>query len=73
MESFNMIIVGMTASGQTKCLLDTLEKDYKNHFNYIILICPTFDFNRTYQEWKYIKDPGFITIQCDQDKVDMIL
>ena len=74
MESpFNMLIVGMTVCRKTKCLLDMLEKVYKNHFDYIILICPTFDFNKTYQEWKYVKEIDFIAIQCDQDKVDMIL
>ena len=39
---FNMLIVGMPASGKTKCLLDMLKKDYKNHFDYIILIGPTW-------------------------------
>ena len=34
MEPFNMLIAGMTACGKTKYLLDMLEKDYKNHFDY---------------------------------------
>lgn len=69
---FNFL-VGMTASGKTKYLLDTLENDYKNHLDYIVLICPTFDFNKTYHEWKYKNDEDFIVIQCDQDHVDTIL
>ena len=70
---FNFLVVGMTASGKTKYLLDTLENDYKNHLDYIVLICPTFDFNKTYHEWKYKNDEDFIVIQCDQDHVGTIL
>ena len=62
MEPFNMIIVRMTSYGKTSYLLNMLEKDYKNYFDYIILICPTFKWNRTYQEWKYIKDNDSITV-----------
>lgn len=43
------------------------------HFDFIISICLIFENNKTYQEWKYLNDPDFIAIQCDQDKVDTIL
>ena len=69
----NMVIVGMTACGKTHYLLKMLEKEYMNQFDFIILICPTFEYNKTYQKWKYFNDPDFITIQCDQDNVDIIL
>ena len=64
---FNMIIVGMTNSGKTFYLLDMLEKSYRKHFDYIIIICPTFSWNRTYQEWKYLADEDVIPIECEQD------
>ena len=67
-----MLTVSMTAFGKTKYLLDMLEKDYK-HFDYIVLICPTFDFNKTYQERKYKNNSNFIAIQCDQEHADLIL
>ena len=69
-KPFNMIIVGMTVCGKTKYLLDFLEKEYKNYFEYIFLICPTFEWNKTYENWKYDKDENFITIPCDQDNVE---
>ena len=73
MESpFNMIICGMTNCGKTYYLLNMIEKYYKKHFDYIILICPTFTWNQTYQEWKYINDPDFIAVECE-DNVDKIL
>lgn len=54
-----MLVVGMTCSGKTRFILDIFE-DYKNHFDNIILICPTFDYNMTYQDWKYISDRDVI-------------
>ena len=48
-------------------------KQYEKHLDYIILIYPSFEWNKTYQEWKYAKDPGFIAIECEQDQVDIIL
>ena len=44
-----------------------------NHFDFIILICPTFSWNKTYQQWKYNKDPDLVTIECVQEHVDKIL
>ena len=52
-KPFNMIIVGMTACGKTKFLLDFLEREYKNCFEQIFLICPTFEWNVTWGNWKY--------------------
>ena len=70
---FNMLIVGMSACGKSKYLLDMLQKDYVNYFDYIVLICPAFDYNKTYQNWRYINDKDFIAINCDQEQVHIIL
>ena len=67
---FNMIILGMTACGKTYYLLQLFEKEYKNKFDNIYLICPTFPYNRTYQQWKFVNDKDFIVIPCDQDDVE---
>ena len=69
-KPFNMIIVGKTACGKTKYLLNMLEQDYANHFEYIFLVCPTFEENSTYRSWKYESDEDYIVIPCDQDHVD---
>ena len=68
---FNMIITGRTCCGKTY-LLETLEKEYMKHFDFIILICPTFE-HKTYQEWKYIDDPDFIAILCSRDNINLML
>ena len=65
-----MIIVGKTACGKTKYLLDMLEKDYMSQFEYIFLVCPTFENNTTYRSWKHESDEDYIVIPCDQDHVD---
>ena len=65
-----MIIVGKTACGKTKYLLDMLERDYMSHFQYIFLICPTFENNTTYRRWLYESDEDYIVIPCDQDHVE---
>ena len=65
-----MIIVGKTACGKTKYLLDMLEKDYLNHFEYIFLVCPTFEDNKTYRSWKYESDEDYIVIPCAQEHVE---
>ena len=39
---FNVIIVGMTACGKTRYLLEMLEKEHLGVFDYVVLVCPTF-------------------------------
>ena len=72
-KPFNMIIVGMTCCGKTQYLLNFLEREYKNYFDHIFLLCPTFSWNKTYENWKYDKDEDFIAISCDQDDVEKYL
>ncbi len=67
---FNMMIVGMTGCGKTYYLLDMLVKDYFKHFDYIFLICPTYNWNETYQEWIYKDGEKFYPIPCDQNSVE---
>ncbi len=70
---FNMMIVGMTNCGKTYYLLEMIEKEYFRHFEYIFLICPTYNWNKTYQEWEYKNSERFYPIPCDQNSVDDFL
>ena len=65
-----MIIVGMTACEKTHYLLEMLEQNYKNHFDYNFIVCPTFKYNKTNQNWKYLNDPDVFAFACDIDKVE---
>ncbi len=67
---FNMMIVGMTGCGKTHYLLNMLEEEYFNHFEYIFLICPTYNWNKTYQKWTYKDCEHFYPIPCDQNSVE---
>ena len=67
---FHMIIAGMTACEKTYYLL---EEEYKNHFNHIFIVCPTFKHNKTYQNWEYLNDPNVFALPCDHDQVEETL
>ena len=68
-----MLIVGMTACEKKHYLLKMLEENFKGHFDYIFFVCPTFLKNKTYQEWKYLKDPDVFAVPCDHDYVETAL
>ena len=70
---FNMIILGMTGCGKTYYLLEMLETEYSGHFDYIFLICPTYEWNKTYQSWKYKDDKKYVPIPCDHYQVEDFL
>ena len=70
---FNTIIVGMTACGKTHYLLELFEKECKEHFDNIYLLCPTLSWNKTHQKWRFINDPDFIAVECSQDDIDHFL
>ena len=57
--------VGVTACGKTEFLLRLLETTYKNHFEFIVILCPTTLDNKTYLSWKWIPDDNNIFIVCD--------
>ena len=67
---FNMMIVGMTGCGKTHYLLSMLEEEYFGHFECIFLICPTYNWNKTYQEWVHKDCEHFYPIPSDQNSVD---
>lgn len=61
-EPHNAIISGVTNSGKTHFVLDLLETYYLGHFENIVLFCPTFDFNDTYNRRWVFKDKNFIVL-----------
>ena len=72
-EPNNILIVGETGCLKTYHLLSMLESEYFQHFKYIYLICPTFNVNKTYRNWKYIFDPNLFVVQCNHDEVNIWL
>ena len=72
--TFNIVNLEQTNCGKTfQHLLKLLETQYKNHFDYIYFVCPTFPWNQTYQNWSYVNHLDIIIIDCDHDDVDYYL
>ena len=61
----NAMFVGVTVCGKTEFLLRLLETKYKNHFEFIVILCPTILDNKTYLSRKWIVDDKNIVIVCD--------
>ena len=62
------MFVGVTACGKTEFLLKLLETVYKNHFEFIVILCPTISDNKTYLSRKWIFDDKNIFIVCDVER-----
>jgi hypothetical protein len=53
-EPHNMLVSGVTNCGKTHFILKLLETEYKNKFENIVLFCPTYFYNTTYNKnWIY--------------------
>ena len=50
------IICGQTGCGKTEFVLDLLENEYYQVFEYIIILCPTIQCNEAYKNRKWIGD-----------------
>lgn len=66
-KPFNMLVCGITGCGKTFYVLDLLENEFKHKFDYIIIICPTFLYNKTYNRKFILKDDCVIIITVDKN------
>ena len=53
-HAHSAIICGATGSGKSEYVLDLLEKEYRNFFKYIIIICPTWRYSKAYLNRKWL-------------------
>ena len=71
-EPFRMIIDGRSNCGKTRLLVKLLKHFQENEtFEQIIIICPTFKRNKTYQNEDFIfKDKNILVCDCDFENVE---
>ena len=48
-ELHTALFVAPTGVGKMHLALSLLENEYRNHFNFIVIICPTLRYNSTYK------------------------
>lgn len=68
---FNCIITGPTNCGKTKYLIEQLRGPFKKVFEYIVLICPTYAYNKTYHGFAR-GDKRFFVSSPDASNTDEI-
>ena len=63
-EPHTVLFAAQTGVEKTHLALDLLEKEYKNYFNFILIICPMLKHNETYRSRKWFwDDPKVILIE----------
>ena len=67
------IFTGRTGSGKTRLVLDLIEKEYNKHFDYIIIICPTLRWNKTYHSREWIKNDDKVRLVEPKDIIRQTL
>ena len=67
-ELHTALFVAPIGVGKTHSALNLLENEYKNHFNFIVIICPILEHNETYKSRGWIwNDPDVIPIVPDNN------
>ena len=73
MKEPHTLFIALTGVGETHLALDLLEKEYKSHFDFIIIICPTLKHNETHRSRKWVwTDPEVILIDPGNQLYDWI-
>ena len=63
-EPHTALFIAPTGVGKTHLALNLLKKEYKSHFDFIIIICPTLKHSETYRSRKWVwTDPEIILIE----------
>ena len=67
-EPHTALFVAPTGVGKTHLALSLLETEYRNHFDFTVIICPTLRYNSTYKNRSWVwNDPDVIPIEpCNQ-------
>ena len=63
-EPHTALFIAPTGVGKTHLALSLLENEYRNHFDFIVIICLTLAHNETYKSRGWVwNDPDVIPIE----------
>ena len=63
-EPHTALFIAPTGAGKTHLALSLLETEYRNHFDFLVIICPTLRYNSTYKSRGWVwNDPDVIPIE----------
>ena len=63
-EPHTALFIAPTGVGKTHLALSLLENEYRNHFDFIVITCPTLKYNSTYKSRSWVwNDPEVIPIE----------
>ena len=62
-EPHTALFVAPTGVGNMHLSLDLLEKEYKNYFDFIIIICTTLEHNETYMSRKWFWTDPYVIVR----------
>ena len=63
-EPHTAFFITTTGVGKMHLALNLLESEYRNHFDFIVIICPTLEHNETYKSRGWVwNDPDVIPIE----------
>ena len=68
-EPHTAIFIGQTGRGKTHLVLELIEKEYNEYFDFIIIICPTLRENSTYHAKEWIKNDDKVWLVDPKDKL----
>ena len=67
-ESHTALFVAPTGVGKAHLALGLLENEYRHHFDFIVIICPTLTHNETYKSRGWVwNDPDVIPMELDNN------
>ena len=59
-EAHTAIFTGPTSCEKTQKVLDLLEREYRHHFDNVVILCPTLRWNKTYLERAWMRKDDWV-------------
>ena len=67
-EPHTALFIAPTGVGKTHLALNLLKNEYRHHFDFIVIICPTLEHNETYKSRGWVwNDPDVILVEPDNN------